>query len=114
MALKRTKKTTKKVSKAVDVVEEAIHDDIQNGKIEAAMAAYEKPAPAPKPAPKPAPRTMRKGMTGADVENMQKILGVKEDGFSFGTLVALKKWQNLNGLKADGIAGPITQAKMKK
>lgn len=108
MALKRTKKTTKKVSKAVDAVDQAIHDEIQYGKIEAAMAAYEKPAP------KPASRTMSKGMTGTDVENMQKILGVKEDGFSFGTLVALKKWQNLNGLKADGIAGPITQAKMKK
>ena len=32
--------------------------------------------------------------------------------FGFGTLTAVKKWQKLNGLTADGIVGPATQAKM--
>lgn len=119
---RKSKKTTSK-SKSVD---SAIHDDIQNGKIEAAMAsittglteaikAAPKPAPKPKaaPKPKPAPRTLRRGMQGDDVKKMQKAIGVTPDGdFGFGTLVALKKWQNVNGLKADGIAGPVTQSKM--
>jgi len=60
-------------------------------------------------------RTLRKGMEGKDVKRMQKFLGVEADGvFGFGTLTALKKWQNKNGLLPDGIAGPATQAKMFK
>ena len=44
---------------------------------------------------------------------MQKAIGVTADGdFGFGTLTAVKKWQKMNGLTADGIVGPATQAKM--
>jgi putative chitinase len=70
--------------------------------------------PAPKAAPKPAgKRTLRRGMKGDDVAAMQKVLGVAADGdFGFGTLTAVKKWQKTNGLAADGIVGPATQAKM--
>lgn len=58
-------------------------------------------------------RTLRKGDKGEDVAAMQKALGISADGdFGFGTLTAVKKWQKLNGLVADGIVGPATQAKM--
>jgi putative chitinase len=60
-----------------------------------------------------ATRTLKKGSKGNDVIRMQKALGVAADGdFGFGTQTALKKWQKLNGLVADGIAGPKTQAKL--
>ena len=56
---------------------------------------------------------LRKGDKGEDVAAMQKALGISADGdFGFGTLTAVKKWQKLNGLVADGIVGPATQAKM--
>ena len=114
MALKRTKKTApKKAAPApkVEAIDEAIHDSIQHGKIEAAMA---KSTPKPKAAPKTkaAARTLTKCMSGADVKKMQNVLGVEEDDFGFATLVALKKWQNVNGLTADGVAGPVTQSKL--
>ena len=52
-------------------------------------------------------------MNGNDVAKMQTALKISADGdFGFGTLTALKKWQKLNGLVADGIAGPNTQAKL--
>ena len=58
-------------------------------------------------------RTLRKGMKGDDVAKMQEALGVTADGdFGFGTLTALKKWQNSNGLVADGVAGPATLSRM--
>lgn len=58
-------------------------------------------------------RTLRKGMKGDDVAAMQKALGISADGdFGFGTLTSVKKWQRKNGLEADGIVGPATQAKM--
>ena len=58
-------------------------------------------------------RTLRKGSKGDDVAAMQKALGISSDGdFGFGTQTALKKWQKMNGLVADGIAGPATQAKL--
>jgi putative chitinase len=58
-------------------------------------------------------RTLRKGMKGDDVAAMQKALGIGADGdFGFGTQVAVKKWQKVNGLVADGIVGSATQAKM--
>jgi putative chitinase len=58
-------------------------------------------------------RTLRKGDTGDDVARMQEAIGITADGdFGFGTLTAVKKWQNQNGLVADGIVGPATQAKM--
>lgn len=83
---------------------------------EEALAILGGKAPAPKAAKKSAPakaRTLRKGMKGDDVAKMQKAIGVAADGdFGFGTLTAVKKWQKLNGLTADGIVGPATQAKM--
>lgn len=58
-------------------------------------------------------RTLRKGMKGDDVAKMQEVLGIGADGdFGFGTLTAVKKWQRINGLVADGIVGPASQAKM--
>ena len=79
-----------------------------------AILGGEVPAPAPTAAPKATGvRTLRKGMKGDDVAKMQKAIGVGADGdFGFGTLTAVKKWQKLNGLTADGIVGPATQAKM--
>lgn len=60
-----------------------------------------------------AARTLRRGMKGEDVKRMQQVLGVTADGdFGFGTDAALKKWQRANGLTADGIAGPMTLARM--
>ena len=70
------------------------------------------PASAPK-SKSSSVRTLRKGMKGEDVAKMQKAIGVGADGdFGFGTLTAVKKWQKLNGLTADGIVGPATQSKM--
>lgn len=75
------------------------------------VSAPQKSAAAPSKAA--AARTLRRGMKGDDVARMQKVLGVAADGdFGFGTDAALKKWQRANGLTADGIAGPKTQAKM--
>jgi len=90
--------------------------DDRNRRWEEALAILggEVPAPAPTAAPKATGvRTLRKGMKGDDVAKMQKAIGVGADGdFGFGTLTAVKKWQKLNGLTADGIVGPATQAKM--
>ena len=58
-------------------------------------------------------RTLRRGMQGEDVARMQKVIGVHADGdFGPNTTIAVKKWQRQNGLTADGIVGPQTQAKM--
>lgn len=58
-------------------------------------------------------RTLKQGSKGDDVAKLQKALGINADGdFGFGTQIALKKWQHLNGLTADGVAGPATQAKL--
>lgn len=90
--------------------------DDRNKRYEAAKAILGgKSIPKAAAAPKTSStvRTLKKGMKGDDVARMQKALGVAADGdFGFGTLTALKKWQKLNGLVADGIAGPATQAKL--
>lgn len=72
------------------------------------------PAKPVKPtAPKNATRTLTKGMQGPDVARMQEAIGVNPDGiFGLATVSAVKKWQRENGLVADGIVGPSTQAKM--
>jgi putative chitinase len=58
-------------------------------------------------------QVLRKGSKGNDVKRMQAALGVKADGdFGQGTENALKKWQDRNGLTADGVAGPKTLAKL--
>lgn len=59
-------------------------------------------------APKP-PRVMRRGHTGADVEDLQRLLRIGIDG-SFGPLTeaAVRAFQRARGLVVDGIAGPST------
>ena len=92
--------------------------DDRNRRWESALSILGGEMPAPKKAaPEKAAgvRTLRKGMKGDDVAKMQKAIGVGADGdFGFGTLTAVKKWQKMNGLVADGIVGPATQAKMFK
>ena len=57
--------------------------------------------------------TLRKGSRGEGVKMMQEALGIGADGaFGPGTERALKAWQAKNGLTADGIAGPMTLAKL--
>jgi putative chitinase len=57
--------------------------------------------------------TLRKGSKGDMVKKLQAALGVAADGdFGQGTENALKKWQDRNGLVADGVAGPKTLAKL--
>ena len=55
-------------------------------------------------------RTLKKGCSGEDVKLLQIILGtVEADGiYGNGTVSAVKSAQKALGLKADGIAGPIT------
>lgn len=55
----------------------------------------------------------RNGSKGEVVRQIQKALGVDQVG-NFGpkTETAVKEWQRKNGLKDDGIVGPITLAKM--
>ena len=82
---------------------------------EEALAILGGEIPTPKKTASTGSRTLRKGMKGDDVAAMQKALGITADGdFGFGTLTSVKKWQKLNGLVADGIVGPATQAKMFK
>lgn len=50
--------------------------------------------------------TLRQGSTGAAVKRWQTIIGVTADGnFGPGTAAATKKWQASRGLIADGIVG---------
>jgi peptidoglycan hydrolase-like protein with peptidoglycan-binding domain len=52
---------------------------------------------------------LKKGSKGNDVKELQRFLGIKDDGnFGPGTEAAVKKWQAANGLTADGIVGPAT------
>lgn len=56
---------------------------------------------------------LRKGSKGEGVKMMQAALGIGADGsFGPGTEKALKAWQTKNGLTADGVAGPMTLAKL--
>jgi len=85
-----------------------------------------KPAATPTPAievtPTPAPVeaktyiTLRKGDEGPDVVTLQQALvelgyltGATDGNFGTGTQTAVKKFQQDNGLDADGIAGKMTQ-----
>jgi len=58
-------------------------------------------------------RTLRIGMKGEDVVQLQKILGITQDGY-FGnqTKIAVKLFQARNGLLMDGIVGKLTIAKL--
>lgn len=66
------------------------------------------------PKPKsPFVRTLRMGMRGDDVKELQKRLGVIQTGYFYTlTLRALKKFQQTNGLVPDGIAGKLTFSKL--
>jgi hypothetical protein len=56
---------------------------------------------------------LKKGGTGPEVEELQKILGIKVDGdFGPATKLAVMKYQAQNDLIADGIVGSKTWAKM--
>jgi N-acetylmuramoyl-L-alanine amidase len=56
---------------------------------------------------------LKKGSTGPEVEELQKILGIKVDGdFGPATELAVMKYQGQNSLTPDGIVGPKTWAKM--
>jgi len=53
--------------------------------------------------------TLRLGSKGEAVKTWQQIVGVKDDGiFGPETLAATKAWQKAHGLVADGIVGPKT------
>lgn len=54
-----------------------------------------------------------KGLRGEPVKRLQEKLGVEADGvFGSGTEKALKDYQQANGLKVDGVAGPDTFSQM--
>ena len=56
---------------------------------------------------------LRRGSRGDGVKLMQEALGLDADGvFGRGTERALKLWQIDNGLTPDGVAGPLTMAKL--
>lgn len=71
--------------------------------------------PTPTPAPAVSYSTLRKGDEGPDVVTMQLALtelgylnGASDGNFGTGTQNAVKKFQQDNGLDADGIAGKLT------
>ena len=67
-------------------------------------ASYTTPAASPSGA---MPPTLRKGMKGQPVRELQSLLGLKQDGdFQSGTEAAVKAFQKSHGLTPDGIAGP--------
>lgn len=62
--------------------------------------------PIPKTDAKKRP-TLRRGMSSADVQDLQKALGLTADGvFGSRTESALRAWQRKHGLVPDGVLGP--------
>jgi len=56
---------------------------------------------------------LKKGNKGNNVKALQEFLKIRVDGnFGKGTEKAVRQWQKSNGLKADGIVGRETIAKM--
>lgn len=88
--------------------------DDRNRRWEEALAILGGEVPAPAPQASTAMRTLRRRMRGDDVARMQAAIGIAPaDGiFGIGTDSAVRAWQKANGLTADGIVGPATQAKM--
>ena len=57
---------------------------------------------------------LKVGTHGETVKKLQTALGIPADGnFGPGTEKAVRDYQQKNGLDADGMAGPVTLAKMK-
>jgi hypothetical protein len=74
--------------------------------LRAAMAAANGAAPS-------APRTLRRGMSGDDVKELQRRVGVKDDGdFGERTEIAVKAAQSAHGLKPDGVIGKDTREEL--
>lgn len=93
------------------------------------MAATAIPVPTAKPAPTgvpvvpetPAPSTLRleMGSSGLQVQQLQeKLIALKfysgplDGKYGYSTVVAVRAFQKANGLKADGIVGPLTWNKL--
>lgn len=81
------------------------------------------PTPTPSPSPIPAPEvitSLKKGSKGAEVVNLQARLielgylapGSNDGDYGSGTEAAVLAFQQMNGLKADGIAGKDTQTRL--
>ncbi len=69
--------------------------------------------PEPEPEPEPEHETVQRGDTGADVEDVQHILGLPIDGeFGAQTDAAVRGWQDAVGLSSDGVVGPATWAEL--
>lgn len=89
------------------------YDDTSSWNLEA------KPMPAPVSVTPVTPPTLRKGSSGAAVEELQRLLNTKSialkvDGdFGTTTLTGVKRFQASRGLVADGVAGPQTWAALK-
>lgn len=61
----------------------------------------------------PRERILFEGLSGTDVEDLQRALGLVADG-NFGGLTdqAVRGFQCLNGLVVDGMVGPVTRAEI--
>ena len=58
-------------------------------------------------------KPVQKGSKGPEVMLVQAVVGAKADGdFGPGTEGKVKEWQRANGLKDDGVIGPVTWKKM--
>lgn len=56
-------------------------------------------------------RNLKRGDTGADVAEMQRIIGVTADGvFGPNTQRGVRRWQVAHGLNPDGVWGPRSRA----
>lgn len=111
------------VETTVDAILGGPHAPLLGGPV--TMLRYPAPAgtgsgDAPKPVPAPAgPRVLRRGMTGDDVRELQRLLvargySIARDGiFGPSTEGAVVDFQEERGLEADGVARPATMASLR-
>ncbi|UFM64257.1 peptidoglycan-binding protein [Paracoccus sp. MA] len=86
--------------------------DMLREKIRAAMGAAPVVAT---PGPAPTRPVLRRGSTGADVGDLQRLLGITQDRiFGPATQAAVIAHQKAHQLLADGIAGPATWASLER